>query len=286
MKQLKFIDFSVAIHAPANRVWWAMWNDAHYKQWGTSAVIETVFPMPEWRRGRGASFLNESGDGVFSRITEIEKNERITFTHEYELKNHRDIPLDDLSIEWSHRTSDQYVLTEEAGTTIVDLKMRIEPENEEHFKEVVPKALATLKSVAENFIMICEVNMIGRLPQVWEYWTAPSHIVCWNFARDSWHSPRAVNDLSVGGKFNYRMEAKDGSRGFDFEGIYISVIPQNYIEYALADGRKVKISFSVKDYNVRIVLTFEPENEKRLEEQQERWQAIMDNFKKYYRGRS
>lgn len=119
------------------------------------------------------------------------------------------------------------------------------------------------------------------LEKVWTCWTDPSHIVKWNSASDDWHTPNATNDLRPGGKFTSRMEAKDGSFGFDFEGVYDEVILNKYIEYTIADGRKVKIVFNRNGDHCEVVETFEAETENSVELQREGWQAIMNNFKKY-----
>jgi len=119
------------------------------------------------------------------------------------------------------------------------------------------------------------------LKKVWETWTKPEHIVKWNNASDDWHTPSATNNLRVGGKFTSRMEAKDGSMGFDFEGIYDVVEPMKKIAYTMADGRKVTISFEKKDLETKVTESFNPENTHTLEQQRAGWQSIMDNFKKY-----
>lgn len=127
------------------------------------------------------------------------------------------------------------------------------------------------------------VQTIVKAPvnKVWDFWTAPKHITQWNFAADTWHSPNAKNDLRVGGKFNYRMEAKDGSFGFDFWGIYDEIITNQRISYTMGDGRKAEITFINKSNETEIVETFEAETENPIELQQSGWQAILDNFKKY-----
>lgn len=121
----------------------------------------------------------------------------------------------------------------------------------------------------------------ASLDKVWEYWTSPEHIIHWNNASDDWHTPKAVNDLRPNGKFNYRMEAKDGRFGFDFEGTYATVKNNELIEYFLDDARKVQIRFESADNKTMITETFDPENENSLELQQTGWQAILDNFKIY-----
>ena len=117
--------------------------------------------------------------------------------------------------------------------------------------------------------------------KVWEYWTKPEHITKWNYASDDWHSPRAANDLRVGGTFSARMEAKDGSMGFDFSGIYDEVKTNELIEYKMEDGRKVSVKFTGSGNQTRVEETFDAENSNPIELQRGGWQAILDNFKKY-----
>ena len=117
--------------------------------------------------------------------------------------------------------------------------------------------------------------------KVWEYWTAPEHITKWNNASDDWHTTRSENDLRVGGIFLSRMEAKDGSIGFDFEGVYEKVIPNETIVYVLGDGRKVRIDFTRNGSGSKIVETFNTENVHSEEQQRTGWQNILDNFKRY-----
>jgi uncharacterized protein YndB with AHSA1/START domain len=124
-------------------------------------------------------------------------------------------------------------------------------------------------------------NVKAPVEKVWEYWTAPDHITKWNNASDDWHSPRAENDVREGGKFNIRMEAKDGSMGFDFGGIYDKVVPNKTIEYTMGDGRKVSVIFDQKDNETQVVESFEAESQNPVEMQRGGWQAILDNFKNY-----
>ena len=117
--------------------------------------------------------------------------------------------------------------------------------------------------------------------KVWEIWTLPEHITKWNSASDDWHTPFAENDLRTGGKFSARMEAKDGSFGFDFGGVYDEVRLNEYIEYTLGDGRKVIVNFTPKGDETKVVETFDAEDTNPVEMQKGGWQAILDNFKKY-----
>ncbi len=117
--------------------------------------------------------------------------------------------------------------------------------------------------------------------KVWEYWTNPSHIKQWCNASDDWHVPTAANDLKVGGRFSTRMEAKDGSMGFDFGGSYDEVRNNEYLAYTIDDGRKVRINFTGKGNTTEVEESFEAEDTHSIEMQQGGWQAILDNFKKY-----
>ena len=121
---------------------------------------------------------------------------------------------------------------------------------------------------------------------VWEHWTKPEHIKHWNNANDEWHTPNAENDLRVGGKFVYRMEAKDGSFGFDFDGIYDEVTPNERIVYTIADGRKVSIAFTSNSNTTTVAEDFEAEGTHSDELQRTGWQAIVDNFKRYVESKA
>lgn len=116
---------------------------------------------------------------------------------------------------------------------------------------------------------------------IWNYWTKPEHIMQWNSASDDWHTPRATVDLKEGGTFSIRMEAKDGSAGFDFNGTFTKVIPQKQIEYTMEDGRTVSIQFEDCNGSTHIKETFEAEEENPTEMQRQGWQAILDHFKTY-----
>jgi uncharacterized protein YndB with AHSA1/START domain len=126
-----------------------------------------------------------------------------------------------------------------------------------------------------------EATINASLAKVWQYYTEPKHITQWNNASDDWHTTRAENDLRQGGKFLYRMEAKDGSFGFDFGGVYDEVKVNEYIAYTIDDGRKVEIDFSAQGNQCKIRIAFEAETQNPIEMQREGWQAILDNFKKY-----
>ena len=134
----------------------------------------------------------------------------------------------------------------------------------------------------ENKINITVTAIINApIEKVWNYWTSPEHITQWCNASDDWHAPRAENDLQVTGKFTTRMEAKDGSFGFDFNGIYDEIKTNELISYTIEGGRKVSITFSENGNETIVTETFEAENENPIDMQRAGWQAISDNFKKY-----
>ncbi len=124
-------------------------------------------------------------------------------------------------------------------------------------------------------------NVKKEIDQVWDFFTKPEHITQWNFASKDWCCPSASSDLKPGGKLVSRMEARDGSMGFDFSATFTTVKPTELLEYVLDDGREVSISFMKKDGMVAVLETFDPEKENDPDFQRQGWQAILDNFKKY-----
>jgi uncharacterized protein YndB with AHSA1/START domain len=134
---------------------------------------------------------------------------------------------------------------------------------------------------ATKTAIIIQTSINAPVEKVWEYWNSPEAITKWCTATPEWHTPKAENDLSVGGKFKSRMEAKDGSMGFDFGGVYNDVMTNELISYTMDDGRKVTVQFSTDDNETKIVETFEAEDTNSIEMQRGGWQAILDNFKKY-----
>lgn len=126
-----------------------------------------------------------------------------------------------------------------------------------------------------------ETLIVSDVKKVWNCLNKPEHITKWNFASDDWHCPRAENDLRIGGKFISRMEAKDGSFGFDFEAIYDDVIKNEKISYTMSDGRQATTEFENLGNKTKVTTTFDAETENSVEMQRAGWQAILDNFKKY-----
>lgn len=129
-----------------------------------------------------------------------------------------------------------------------------------------------------------ETKVRAPASRVWQAYTTPADIVQWNAASDDWHTTKSSVDLRVGGHFCSRMEAKDGSFGFDFEGTYTSVVPERRIEYAFGD-RFATVEFTEGSDGVNVRVTFDAEETHSVEQQQGGWQAILDNFARYVEGR-
>ncbi|WP_419870560.1 SRPBCC family protein [Chryseobacterium sp. CT-SW4] len=127
-----------------------------------------------------------------------------------------------------------------------------------------------------------DITILAPVEKVWDYFITPRHIMKWNFAHETWQCPSSENDFRVGGKFKNRMEAKDKSFGFDFEGTYDEIIPHAHIKYHLEDGRKVDVIFDKIDNNTtKVTEIFDPEKQNSVEMQREGWYSILNNFHKY-----
>jgi uncharacterized protein YndB with AHSA1/START domain len=126
-----------------------------------------------------------------------------------------------------------------------------------------------------------ETMVPAKLYQVWDAWNTPADIMQWNAASEDWHTTRSTVDLREGGSFVSRMEAKDGSMGFDFGGTYTRVVPHKLIEYRLGDAREVTVEFVEAVGGILVRETFDAESEHPPELQRQGWQAILDNFHRH-----
>ena len=123
-----------------------------------------------------------------------------------------------------------------------------------------------------------ETVVDAELRDVWNTWNNPDDIVQWNSPSNDWHTTRSAVDLREGGKFSARMEAKDGSAGFEFEGVYTRVVPNKIIDFKMSDGREVNVEFYDREDGVVVRETFDAETENSTEMQRAGWQAILNNF--------
>lgn len=130
-------------------------------------------------------------------------------------------------------------------------------------------------------VITVETEIKAHIAKVWECWTNTDAIIKWNTASPDWHTTRAMHDLKPGGEFNYRMEAKDGSFGFDLVGTFNLISPFEYLETTFSDGRKIKTTFTAQGNGTQISQTFEAEDINSIEMQRGGWQSILNNFKKY-----
>lgn len=125
-----------------------------------------------------------------------------------------------------------------------------------------------------------KTSVNAPIDKVWSAYTTPADITQWNAASDDWHTTRSTVDLRVGGSFSSRMEAKDGSFGFDFAGTYTKVVPNELIEYSFGE-RTATVEFKQLGARVEVCVTFEAEKEHSLEQQRHGWQSILNNFAKH-----
>jgi uncharacterized protein YndB with AHSA1/START domain len=132
--------------------------------------------------------------------------------------------------------------------------------------------------------IVVETHVHAPIEKVWQAYTTPEDIVQWNAASDDWHTTKASVDLRVGGAFSSRMEAKDGSFGFDFAGTYTDVVPNRLIEYSFED-RTAKVEFTERPEGINVRVSFDAETTHPIEQQQVGWQAILNNFARHVEGR-
>lgn len=270
--------YEVTINAKAERVWNVLWDEGNYMQW-TSAFCAGSYAKSDWQLGSKIQFLSPTGGGMYSEIVELIPNSKMVFKHIGEIKEFIELPAD-TAASWSG-AKEGYTLTESNGQTKLEVNVEFTEETASYFDEVFPKALAIVKELSEKNYITVMTSVKAMIDKVWDYWIDPKHITQWNHASDDWHTPKATNHVKVGAHFSFTMAAKDGSMSFDFEGTYIDVKYHEKISYAIIGGRKVFILFAPVDGEIRVVETFEAENQNPLDMQKMGWQSILDNFKKH-----
>lgn len=182
---------------------------------------------------------------------------------------------------WDLTFTEQNENTKVSITIYNDSLERMEQMIEMGFKEGFTMTLNGLEQLLMRNKIKVTATVNAGTKKVWDFYTQPKHITNWNFADPSWHCPSATNDLNVGGKYAARMEAKDGSFGFDFEAVYNEIVLNEKIVYTMADGRQAEVLFKGDNNTTEVVVTFDAETQNSLELQKNGWQAILDSFKKY-----
>ncbi|MGV7108032.1 SRPBCC family protein [Flavobacterium sp. U410] len=273
------VSFSTTINAPAEKVWFSLWNKSNYENW-VSVFYEGSFALSDWNEGSKIHFLSPEGNGMFSIISEIIPNKKITFLHQGEVK---DTIEQEVKNEWLG-SEESYALIEENGQTTLNVNLTLDEKWQDYFNEKFPKALELVKQDAENGkvkAITVQTLLNKSIEEIWEKYTSPEHIVNWNFASDDWHCPKAVNDLKIGKQFSYTMAAKDGSMEFDLIGTYTDIAPFKELGFYLEDKRKVHTEFISFNDKILILCSFEPESTNSIYLQRDGWQSILNNFKKY-----
>lgn len=276
---MKEITFSIEINAKPETIWFVLWDDLHYRRW-TSVFCEGSYMISDWKEGEKVHFLTPDGKGMYSLLVSNKPQKEMFFQHIGDIENFTEVPLDEDSKKWSG-AREQYKLKDLGEKCLLSASIDLDEQHSDYFTETFPKALQTIKDLSENFKIVVQTIIDAPLTKVWDYYTQPTHILGWNAASDDWHTTKAENNLVAGGNFCYRMEAKDGSFGFDFEGTFTKIEMHSNLEILLGDGRKMELNFSFENNKTMVRESFQVENENSLELQQNGWQAILNNFKKY-----
>ncbi|MBS4028785.1 MAG: SRPBCC domain-containing protein [Ignavibacteriales bacterium] len=273
--------------APLEKVW---------RAWTESSVLDQWWAPRPWKAETKTMNFTEGGSWLYAMVGPDNSRHwaKVNFTSihhhvSFQAKDlfcdengnrNNDFPMLSWKVEFQSTQSGTKVTVEITSNTQADLEKIIAMGFEEGFTMAHGNLDEILEKSGKQFITV-ETTVNASVEKVWQCWTLPEHIMKWNNASDDWHTPWAKNDLRVGGKFIARMEAKDGSFGFDFNGIYDEVITNKLIAYKMEGGREVKITFTSNGDETKVVEIFEAETENSLELQRNGWQAILNNFKKY-----
>lgn len=279
------LNFKESINATPQKVWQVLWNDATYRKW-TTAFHEGSYAVSDWKKGSRVQFLGPNGDGMFSEIADLREHEYMAFRHLGEMKDGKEQPADDKTKSWAG-AMETYTLKEENVQTTLSVSLDTVDDYADYFKKAFPEALKLVKQISEQPVMITiESNVNAGVDAAWKMYNTPEHVIQWNSPSEDWHTPRAENDLRKGGSFVYRMEAKDKSMGFDFGGVYDEVITNERIAYTMGDGRKVTVTFQPLGIVTKVTVDFEAETQNPIDFQQQGWQSILNNYKKYTEANS
>lgn len=275
---MKKIEFKITINATAKKLWQTLWFHQTYKKW-TNVFCEGSYYQGEMKEGNTIQFLTPQGRGMYSSIESFKENEYAVFKHLGEIENFINQPAENFA--WSGST-ETYKLTENNGITVLTAIQDTVPEFEEWFNTTFPKAMQHIKTLAEQPVAITATTTVtASIEKIWAYFTNATHIQKWYNASNDWHTPTAINNLHIGGNFDYRMEAKDGSFGFNFTGVFTLIDTHKKIAYTMDDGRKATIDFIQNENSVTIVEVFDAEEMNSYDLQEMGWTAILNSFKNY-----
>ncbi|MGL4632597.1 MAG: SRPBCC domain-containing protein [Leadbetterella sp.] len=268
--------YSTRIQAKPSRVWYALFNPHQYPIWTRVFSVGNIH-YDALEKGQKVQFLNLQGEGIWSIIDEVEENAKIVFLHQGDVVDFKE---KNTPSSWKGG-KETYELEAFGEETILKVTVETIDKYESYFEGAFPKAIALLKENSESLKIHIEATIEASSERAWEYYNHPEHIVNWNAASDDWHTPKSTNDLRVGGQFCHTMAAKDGSVGFDFVGMYRVVDLHKKIKYSIEDGRMVTVNFDRSENKCHMTIDFEPENIHPEIFQEQGWQAILNNFKKY-----
>ncbi len=274
--------FEQMINASPHVVWSILWEDATYRKW-TAVYSEGSYAVGAFREGSRIHFLGPDGSGIYSDVVRMAPEEQMRFKHIGEIKNFQEQEI--ATGESWYGAIEQYDLEEQESGTLLKMILDTTSSFAEFMKATCPKALARVRTLAETGgtgqIQISTTLEGVSKEKAWNAYTQPLSIEQWNFATEDWHCPRAIADLSEGGRFAYTMAAKDGSNSFDFTGSFTKVDPFDMLNYKLDDGRNVFINFLDENERVHVSVLFDAEDENPAELQREGWQAILDNYARF-----
>lgn len=194
-------------------------------------------------------------------------------------KINNDLPRSEWKVNFTDKGENTVVETVIQYKSLADLETVIQMGVEKGMLATMEKLDELLVKISNKITVAATID--AGIDKVWNFYTSPDHITQWNFADPSWHCPAASNDMRPGGKYVARMEARDGSFGFDFEAVYNSVVDGESFAYTMPDGRRVDVNFSSNGEQTEAVVSFDPESENPADMQKGGWQAILNNFKKY-----
>jgi len=277
------LHFKTTIKAPKEKVWNVLWDIESYKKWTKAFSESSNVETDGWKEGSKVIFGDGNGCGMIAKVAANKPNEFMSFKHLGQIDNGVEDTTSDKVKDWAG-AMENYTLKETNGETELLVDMDISPEFKDMFSQMWPKALESVKELAEakGKTITVEVTVNAPVEKVWASMNDPKHITQWCFASDDWHAPKSENDVRAGGQLKTTMAAKDGNFSFDFLATYTKVEDYKTIEYVIADGRQVKVDFEkISDKQTKVIETFEMENTHPEEMQRGGWQAILTNFKKH-----